>query len=54
VGIFFATDKGKETRHKINEEGKKLVDAVKGTLDEVKKKFAGACNASQENENVQV
>ncbi|HEY8898222.1 MAG TPA: YtxH domain-containing protein [Niastella sp.] len=39
LGILFAPDKGSETRKKINEEGKKMSDAVMNKFNEAKEKF---------------
>lgn len=39
LGILFAPDKGYETRKKINDEGKKLTEGMKGTFLKGKEKF---------------
>ena len=39
LGILYAPDKGSATREKINEEGKKMADAVKDTLRQAKEKM---------------
>lgn len=39
LGILFAPDKGTETRRKINDEGKKIADGMKGTFMKGKDKF---------------
>ena len=39
LGILFAPEKGSETRRKINEEGKKIVDNVKTKFKEAREKF---------------
>jgi gas vesicle protein len=36
IGILFAPDKGSETRKKINEEGKKMSDAIKDKFNKIK------------------
>jgi gas vesicle protein len=38
LGILFAPDKGTATRRKINEEGKKMSDAIKNKFNEMKEK----------------
>ena len=43
-GILFAPDKGSTTRKKINEEGKKMSDAIKNKFNEMK----GKMNAMKE------
>jgi gas vesicle protein len=42
LGILYAPDKGSETRKKVNEEGKKMSDAIKNKFNEVKEKMASA------------
>jgi gas vesicle protein len=42
LGILYAPDKGSETRKKVNEEGKKMSDAIKNKINEVKEKMASA------------
>ncbi len=39
LGILFAPDKGSELRRKINEQGKKVADDVKGKFQKGKEKF---------------
>ena len=39
VGILFAPDKGRETRRKIKEQGRKVVDDVQYNFRKVKEKF---------------
>ena len=38
LGVLFAPEKGTETRRKINEEGKKMSDAIKNKYNEMKGK----------------
>ena len=38
AGILFAPDKGSETRRKMNEQGKKVADAIKNKYHEAKNK----------------
>lgn len=42
LGILFAPAKGSDTRSKINEEGKKMAEAVKGKFQEARDKFGEA------------
>jgi gas vesicle protein len=41
LGIMYAPDKGSETRKKINEEGKKMTDAIKNKYNDVREKMKG-------------
>jgi gas vesicle protein len=41
LGILFAPDKGTETRKKINEQGKKMTDALRSKCQEGKEKING-------------
>jgi gas vesicle protein len=39
LGVLFAPDKGSETRKKINDEGKKMSDAIRNKFNEMKEKM---------------
>ncbi len=39
LGVLFAPDKGSETRKKINDQGKKIVDNVKDKFQKGRDKF---------------
>jgi gas vesicle protein len=39
LGILFAPGKGSETRRKVNEEGRKMSDAMKNKFNEMKEKM---------------
>lgn len=41
LGVLFAPDKGSETRRKINDQGKKIVDNVKDKFQKGREKFNG-------------
>jgi gas vesicle protein len=47
VGILFAPAKGSETRTKINEEGQKMADALKGKFREARDKFNEATHSAE-------
>jgi gas vesicle protein len=49
LGILFAPDKGSETRRKINEEGKKMADAVRNKYKEAREKFECAKDEAKNN-----
>lgn len=42
LGILYAPDKGSETRKKINEEGKKMADAIKNRYNDMKEKMSAS------------
>jgi gas vesicle protein len=39
LGVLFAPDKGSETRKKLNEEGKKMSDAIKNKYNQMREKM---------------
>jgi len=47
VGILFAPAKGSDTRSKINDEGKKMAEAVKEKFREARDKFGEAMQCAE-------
>jgi len=54
MGFLFAPDKGRETRRKINEQGKKIADDLKDKFRKGKEKFNDLKEDIQETVNKKV
>jgi gas vesicle protein len=48
LGVLFAPNKGKDTRHKIADQGKKLVDKVKTKFNKEKEELMTRVNGKVE------